>query len=186
MSSRSFCRKRCRSSMVSPRCVPPVRRCAYGRFRRSSRATHRRPFRRSAARSAEGSRFSVIKMMRYSGRSPRRIAESQDGGYFSNFGNAGFIWSHGCASDVHTSTCGLNQLGSSKLAVLIATNWKTASGLTTIGEPQSGQKPRRVLPPISLGEAWKRSEPCKSLKASVGTMAKDENGPPLDRWQSRQ
>ena len=42
-------------------------------------------------------------------------------GYFSNFGNAGFIWSHGCASDVHTSTCGLNQLGSSKLAVLIAT-----------------------------------------------------------------
>jgi hypothetical protein len=42
-------------------------------------------------------------------------------GYFSNFGNAEFIWSHGCASDVHTSTCGLNQLGSSKLAVLIAT-----------------------------------------------------------------
>jgi hypothetical protein len=114
------------------------------------------------------------------------FAESQDGGYFSNFGNAGFIWSHGCASDVHTSTCGLNQLGSSKLAVLIATNWGTESGLTTIGEPQSGQKPRRVLPPISLGEAWKRSEPCKSLKASVGTMTKDENGPPLDCWQSRQ
>ena len=107
-------------------------------------------------------------------------------GYFSNFGNAGFIWSHGCASDVHTSTCGLNQLGSSKLAVLIATNWGTESGLTTIGEPQSGQKPRRVLPPISLGEAWKRGEPCKSLKASVGTMTKDENGPPLDCWQSRQ
>jgi hypothetical protein len=58
--------------------------------------------------------------------------------------------------------------------------------LTTIGEPQSGQKPRRVLPPISLGEAWKRGEPCKSLKASVGTMTKDENGPPLDCWQSRQ
>ena len=117
---------------------------------------------------------------------PAGFAESQDGGYFSNFGNAGFIWSHGCASDVHTSTCGLNQLGSSKLAVLIATNWGTESGLTTIGEPQSGQKPRRVLPPISLGEAWKRSEPCKSLKASVGTMTKDENGPPLDCWQSRQ
>ncbi len=114
------------------------------------------------------------------------FAESQDGGYFSNFGNAGFIWSHGCASDVHTSICGLNQLGSSKLAVLIATNWGTESGLTTIGEPQSGQKPRRVLPPISLGEACKRSEPCKSLKASVGTMTKDENGPPLDCWQSRQ
>jgi len=24
------------------------------------------------------------------------------------------------------------------------------------------------------------------LKAPVGTMTKDENGPPLDRWQSRQ
>lgn len=43
-------------------------------------------------------------------------------GYFSNFGSAGFIWSHGCASDVHTSTSGLNQLGSSRLAVLIAAN----------------------------------------------------------------
>src|SRR5881398_1937477 len=97
-------------------------------------------------------------------------AHSVCGGYFSNFGNAGFIWSQGCASDVHTSTCGLNQLGSSKLAVLIATNCETASGFTTIGDPQLGQKPRRVLPPISLGEAWKRGEPCKSLKASVGTM----------------
>jgi hypothetical protein len=58
--------------------------------------------------------------------------------------------------------------------------------LTAIGEPHSGQKPRWVLPPRSLGEAWKRSEPCKSLKASAGTMMKDENGPPLDRWQSRQ
>jgi len=49
-------------------------------------------------------------------------ALSPDGGYFSNFGNAGFSRSHGCASDVHTSTCGLNQLGSSRLAVLIAAN----------------------------------------------------------------
>src|SRR4029453_15880448 len=69
------------------------------------------------------------------------------GGYSLNFGNAGFILSHGCASDVHTSTCGLNQLGSSKLAVLIATNWGTASGLTTIGEPHSGQKPRWACHP---------------------------------------
>jgi len=46
---------------------------------------------------------------------------SADQGYFSNFGNAGFMWSHGCASDVHTSTCGFKQLGSSRLAVLIAT-----------------------------------------------------------------
>jgi hypothetical protein len=42
------------------------------------------------------------------------------------------------------------------------------------------------LPPLSLGEAWNGSEPCASLKACVGTMTKDENGPPLDRWQSRQ
>ena len=51
-------------------------------------------------------------------------------GYFSNFGNAGFIWSHGCASEVHTSICGLNQLGSSRLAVLIATMSGVESGLT--------------------------------------------------------
>src|SRR5438477_4425719 len=97
-------------------------------------------------------------------------AHSVCGGYFSNFGNVGFIWSHGCASDVHTSTCGLNQLGSSKLAVLIATNCGAASGLTRIGEPQSGQKPRWVLPPASLGESWKRGKPCKILNASFGTM----------------
>jgi hypothetical protein len=42
------------------------------------------------------------------------------------------------------------------------------------------------MPPASLGEAWKRSEPCKTLQASFGTTTKDENGPPLDRWQSRQ
>ena len=34
---------------------------------------------------------------------------------------AGFIWSQGCASDIHTSICWSNQLGSSRLVVLIAT-----------------------------------------------------------------
>src|SRR5256885_8891190 len=48
------------------------------------------------------------------------------------------------------------------------------------------QKPRCVLPPASLGESWKRGEPFVSLNASVGTITKDENGPPLERWQSRQ
>src|SRR5262245_56482211 len=43
-------------------------------------------------------------------------------GYFSKFGNAEFMGSHVCASDVHTSICRLNQLGSSRLVVLIATN----------------------------------------------------------------
>src|SRR5215471_8735679 len=62
----------------------------------------------------------------------RITSGTQDGESFSNFGNAGFIWSHGCASNVHTSTCGLNQLGSSKLAALIPTNWGTESGLTAI------------------------------------------------------
>ena len=107
-------------------------------------------------------------------------------GYFSNFVNVGFIWSHGCASDVHTSICGSNQLGSSRLPDRIATNWGTASGLPSTGEPHWVQKPRCVFPPISLGEAWKCGVPCKSLNASAGTMMKDENGPPLDRWQSRQ
>jgi hypothetical protein len=111
---------------------------------------------------------------------------SHDVGYRSYLGNAGFIWSHGCASDVHTSICRLNQLGSSKLATLIPTTSGFGSVLAKIGEPHSGQKPRWVLPPRSLGESWKRSEPCKSLKAPAGTITKDENGPPLDRWQSRQ
>ena len=43
-----------------------------------------------------------------------------------------------------------------------------------------------VLPPASLGESWKRSEPCETLNAFAGTITKDENGPPLDCWQSRQ
>jgi hypothetical protein len=111
---------------------------------------------------------------------------SHDVGYRSYLGNAGFILSHGCASDVHTSICRLNQLGSSRLAVLIATTLGFGSVLTKIGEPHSGQKPRLVLPPLALGEAWKRGEPCKSLKASAGTTTKEENGPPLERWQSRQ
>ena len=127
---------------------------------------------------------------------PRSLSTAQRGyaaccggayeGYFSNFRRAGFIWSHVCASDVHTSTCGLNQLGSSRLAVLIATMSGCESVMTWIGEPQSGQKLRWVLPPASLGESWERSEPWESLKASDGTITKDENGPPLDRWQSLQ
>ena len=127
---------------------------------------------------------------------PRSLSTAQRGydarsggayeGYFSNFRRAGFIWSHVCASDVHTSTCGLNQLGSSRLAVLIATMSGCESVMTWIGEPQSGQKLRWVLPPASLGESWERSEPWESLKASDGTMTKDEKGPPLDCWQSLQ
>gem|GEM_PF-5453890 len=42
------------------------------------------------------------------------------------------------------------------------------------------------MPPISLGEAWMRGEPFTILKASDATTIKDENGLPLDRWQSRQ
>ena len=116
----------------------------------------------------------------------QRLSSFSYFGYFSNFGSAGFIWSHGCASAVHTSICKLNPPGSSRLAVRIATIWGCESVLTTIGEPHSGQKPRRVMPPASLGKAWKRGEPCRSLNASAGTMTYDENGPPLARWQSRQ
>jgi len=96
------------------------------------------------------------------------------------------MWSHGCASDVQTSICGLNQVGSFKLAVLIATIRGWESVLTTIGEPQFVQNPRWVFPPASLGMSWKRSEPCKTVNPWTGTMTKDENGPPLARWQSRQ
>jgi hypothetical protein len=34
------------------------------------------------------------------------------GGYCWNFGIAGSIWSHGCASEIKMSICGRNQLGS--------------------------------------------------------------------------
>jgi hypothetical protein len=108
-----------------------------------------------------------------------QIAVSHDMGYRSYLGNAGFTWSHGCASDLHTSNRRLNQFGSCRLAVLIATMSGLESVLTKIGEPHSGQKPRFVLPPLALGDAWKRGVPCKSLKASAVTMTKDENGPPL-------
>jgi len=33
------------------------------------------------------------------------------GGYFSNFGKFGSMWSHGCASEIHIFTFGLNKLG---------------------------------------------------------------------------
>src|SRR4029453_3081343 len=55
-------------------------------------------------------------------------------GYFSNFGNAEFSSSHGCASDIHVSISGLNQLGSSRLAVLIPTSCGAARGTPRIGE----------------------------------------------------
>jgi hypothetical protein len=38
---------------------------------------------------------------------------------------------------------------------------------TTTGTPQSGQKPRRVMPPCSLGDAWKRGEPCYSSEGRL-------------------
>lgn len=42
------------------------------------------------------------------------VAHSR-GAYFSNFGSLGSIASHGCASDVQISCCGLYTLGSSKV-----------------------------------------------------------------------
>ena len=42
------------------------------------------------------------------------VAHSR-GAYFSNFGSLGSIASHGCASDVQISCCGLYKLGSSKV-----------------------------------------------------------------------
>src|SRR6266436_8644376 len=41
------------------------------------------------------------------------------GAYFSNFGRSGSIWSHGCASEVQISNCGLNDLGSSRLEAVM-------------------------------------------------------------------
>ena len=46
--------------------------------------------------------------------SARCVAYSR-GAYFSNFGSLGSIASHGCASDVQISCCGLYKLGSSKV-----------------------------------------------------------------------
>src|SRR4029453_11232972 len=69
---------------------------------------------------------------------------SYPGGYFSYFGIAGSIWSHGCASEVKMSYCGRNQLGSSKLPALIPTisdvPWRFSPPVNR--EPHSAQKPR--------------------------------------------
>ena len=64
----------------------------------------------------------------------------QLGGYFSNFLSFGSIKSHGCASEAHMCTCGVNKLGSSKLEA--AMPWPVSVAPPKSREPYSGQNPR--------------------------------------------
>src|SRR5437667_9199788 len=78
------------------------------------------------------------------------------GGYCSNFGIAGSIWSHGCASETKISICGRNQLGSSRVEARIPTNCGSPSSNSplVIREPHSGQKPRLCFPRAMLDVKW--------------------------------
>src|SRR5213595_2434486 len=75
------------------------------------------------------------------------------GGYCSNLGIAGSIWSHGCASDTKISICDRNQLGSSRGPAKIPTNGDSSPSNSppVIRDPHSGQKPRLCFPRLMLG-----------------------------------
>src|SRR5947207_4495654 len=75
------------------------------------------------------------------------------GGYCSNLGIAGSIWSHGCASDTKISICDRNQLGSSREPAKIPTNGDSSPSNSppVIRDPHSGQKPRLCFPRLILG-----------------------------------
>src|SRR5262249_21849323 len=75
------------------------------------------------------------------------LAHSRDA-YFSNFGNFGSIASHGCASDVQISCCGLYTLGSSKLDAAMPCPKSVFPPNNR--EPHSGQNPRMLSPIFSL------------------------------------
>src|SRR5438132_6343614 len=73
---------------------------------------------------------------------------AQLGAYCSNFGNFGFIWSHGCASDVQISNCGLYKLGSSRLDAVMPCQCSVLPPNNR--EPHCVQKPRLLSPMASL------------------------------------
>src|SRR5215471_9117382 len=89
------------------------------------------------------------------------------GAYFSNFGSSGFIASHGCASEVQISYCGLYKLGSSKVPAAIPCPKSLLPPNNR--EPQSGQKPRTLSPIISLVVPKYFGVPWVILKAFPGT-----------------
>src|SRR5262249_9871888 len=70
------------------------------------------------------------------------------GAYFSNFGSLGSIASHGCASEVQISCCGLYKLGSSKVPAAMPCPKSLLPPNNR--EPHSGQKPRTLSPIMSL------------------------------------
>src|SRR5256886_3980119 len=78
------------------------------------------------------------------------------GGYCSNLGIAGSIWSHGCASETKISICDWNQLGSSREPARIPTNCGSppSNSPPVIRDPHSGQKPRLCFPRAMLDVKW--------------------------------
>src|SRR5262249_47696452 len=95
-----------------------------------------------------------------------RIAHPR-GAYFSNFGNLGSSVSHGCASDVQISCCGLYKLGSSKVPAAMPCPKSVLP--PNKREPHSGQKPRTLSPIISLVVPKYFGVPWVILNAFAGT-----------------
>src|SRR5262249_19032302 len=94
------------------------------------------------------------------------VAHSR-GAYFSNFGSLGSIASHGCASDVQISCCGLYKLGSSKVPSAMPCPKSLLP--PTNREPHSGQKPRTLSPIVSLVVPKYFGVPLVILNAFAGT-----------------
>jgi hypothetical protein len=77
------------------------------------------------------------------------------GGYWWNFGTAGFISSHGCASEAKMSICGRNQLGSSREPARTPTDCDCPSNSPPVTrDPHSGQNPRLCFPRAMLEVKW--------------------------------
>src|SRR5438309_10584321 len=89
------------------------------------------------------------------------------GAYFSNFGSLGSIASHGCASDVQISCCGLYKLGSSSVPAAMPCPKSLLPPNNR--EPQSGQKPRTLSPIVSLVVPKYFGVPLVILNAFAGT-----------------
>src|SRR5690242_3239522 len=84
------------------------------------------------------------------------------------------------------SPIGLNQLGSSRLAGLIAIMPLPDELSAKSGEPQSAQKPRRAVRPLAALTEEYLGAPLRTSTADAGTSIADEKPPPLALWQSRQ
>ena len=91
----------------------------------------------------------------------------------------GFGVAHAGALAVKIFTVGLKLLGSSSEPTLIATTVGIALSNERIGDPQSAQKPRLTLLPLSAVTSKCFNCPLVNLKAALGTKTTGANAPPV-------